>query len=51
MFSFGLVNGGVEVKLDPYQVQFLSVLSCWKTIGIGFMSFVGKKSDILPPWY
>jgi hypothetical protein len=44
MFSFGLVNGGVEVKyIGPLSGTIFVSLVVGKTIGIGFMSFVGQK--------
>ena len=44
MFSFGLVNGGVEVKyIGPLSGTIFVSLVVGKTLGIGLMSFVGEK--------
>eukprot|EP00943_MAST-04B_sp_MAST-4B-sp1_P003743 g3743.t1 len=50
MFTFGLVNGGVQMKyVGPLSFTIFLSLVIGKTLGIGLMSFVGNKVGYPPP--
>ena len=50
MFSFGIVNGGVQMKyVGPMTITIFASLVLGKTVGVGVMSIIGKQIGYPPP--